>query len=447
MKKNIFFTILILATQPAALSTRASAQENETPNGRITGAAIPEKTDLMSKRIGKVQMMGTELTQFLNFLKQETGASFIVDENVPNVTFTVYLRNVTLRELFELLAKTKGLKVQRAGPAGTFRVSKDATPLEAFPPLTRKDIEDPLFNRLVTVDVKSAKLVTFLDMISAAAKVNFILTEEQDITITIKLTRTTIADVLLFLRTRGLTYSRIGENNTFVIRMPMSSDKLVNAENAFKDAKYEKAVRLYEELAKKFPDSEIADYALLRAAISYDWIAARDNAPSALKEEVKLLNRLIYDYPKSSRLGDAYLYLGQIYSGYGGAKAGAIDCKKAIKFYDLAIKNTYRDWVKAQAQGRIAQCYERDGQKEKAEAAYREIVEKYPGTETAEDVRAILKEPDTLLATGLNLEKQKEYQLAITVYKRIVEKDPTAPTAREAEERIHACQAAMDTKR
>ena len=114
----------------------------------------------------------------------------------------------------------------------------------------------------------------------------------------------------------------------------------------------------------------MADYALLKAAINYDWLAAKHNDPSQLKEEEKLLNRLIKDYPKSPRLGDAYLYLGQIYSGYGGAKT-PVDCAKAIKFYELAVKNTYRGWVKAQAGGRMAQCYELAGNKEKPQPCKR----------------------------------------------------------------------------
>jgi len=157
----------------------------------------------------------------------------------------------------------------------------------------------------------------------------------------------------------------------------------------------------------------MADYALLMVAINYDWIAARDNDPVTLKQEEEILKRLIKEYPKSIRLGDAYLYLGQIYSSHGGVKIKAIDCKKAIDFYNLAIKNTYRDWVKAQAKTRIAQCYEIFGNKEKAADIYEEIVAKYPDTEIAKDVQEMLKGWNTLFDAGLVLEKQKNNTLSM----------------------------------
>jgi TolA-binding protein len=185
----------------------------------------------------------------------------------------------------------------------------------------------------------------------------------------------------------------------------------------------------------------MADYALLKAAINCDWIAARDNAPLALREEEMFLNRLISAYPKSSRLGDAYLYLGQIYSGYGGART-PVDCVKAVKFYELAIKNTYRDWVKAQAWGRIAQCYERDGDKGKAVGIYREIVEKYPGTAAAKELSGRVGARDPMLVTGAVLEEHGQYKLAIDIYEARWD-GATEESLRKAALRIGICQAAM----
>ena len=123
------------------------------------------------------------------------------------------------------------------------------------------------------------------------------------------------------------------------------------------------------------------------------------------------LNRLIKDYPKSPRLGDAYLYLGQIYSGYGGAKT-PVDCAKAIKFYELAVKNTYRGWVKAQAGGRMAQCYELAGNKEKPQPVRNS---RSIGNRRREELRGRVGESDPLPATGAVLEEQGNYKLAIDI--------------------------------
>ncbi len=71
------------------------------------------------------------------------------------------------------------------------------------------------------------------------------------------------------------------------------------------------------------------------------WLA-RNNSIEALRSEEAALRRLVEDYPDSIRLGDAYLYLGQIYSGAAGMAVKEIDCKKAIEFYALAIKNSFK---------------------------------------------------------------------------------------------------------
>lgn len=440
MKVKLLFAMLTAA----ALLAPVSAQENETPNGRITGGALPGENKALDKRV-TLRMRGITLAELLRYLSRETGALFSISEDLSERRVTFFLNNAKLSEVMELLTKSKDLEFRRTGDGDNFMVSWNNAPFSGFPPLTRKDIEDPLLNRLISVKFRSVKLANFLDSISEQAKVNFVVTgDAADLLITAEMTKTTVADVLLFLKAKGLAYSRIGDSNTFVIRpLGTPSTNFARAEKAFKDSKYEEAVGLYMELAKKFPDSEMADYALLKAAINYDWIAARDNDPSALKEEEKLLNRLVTDYPKSARLGDAYLYLGQIYSGYGGVKTGAIDCTKAIRFYELAISNSYRDWVKAQAGVRIAQCYERDGKKEKAEARYREITEKYPDTPIAKELRERVVEPDPLLAAGAALEEQGKYKLAMDIYG--ARRDgATGESLRKAELRIGLCQAALN---
>jgi len=107
------------------------------------------------------------------------------------------------------------------------------------------------------------------------------------------------------------------------------------------------------------------------------------------------------------------------------------------------VSSTYRDWVKAQATGRMAQCLERDGEKEKAEALYREIREKYPNTPTAKQIDARDPQRKNLLYSGTLLEAQGEYALAMDVYRRQTAKGGPAGDLREAELRIGLCQAAL----
>lgn len=471
MKIKTLFAMLIAVTQLPALFTPAAAQENETPNGRLTGGALSAE-DKTADKVLTIRLKGSTLETLLSIVSEKTGLNFTFnDPELAGKKVTIFMRNTSAADIMELLTKSADLEFQRLGRSDNFVVLKGTVPFGGFPPLTRKDIEDPLLQRVVErIRLRNAPLTTFLDIVSAQAKVNFLVGGgAENIIITTYLTKITVVDVLQFLKTKGLVYSRVGDTNTFVVRaMGAATNKFAEAEKAFDDKDYERTIAIYKKFLEASPDSEMADNALLKMAVSYDWIAARDNDPSALKEEEKLLNRLITDYPKSARLGDAYLYLGQIYSGYGGVRTAAIDCPKAVKFYDLAIKNSYRDWVKAQAGGRIAQCYERAGDKEKAAAMYREVVEKYPDTAVAKELRESGKEADmlmesgtpidesllmamtarrrdeALLETGTMLERQAEYGLAMEVYKKLGKKGVVAGTARKAELRIGICQAAMD---
>lgn len=440
MKAKLLFALLTAA----ALLAPLSAQENETPNGQITVAARPGEPEALEKSV-TVRLKGAKLSQLLGLLSEHTGLSFTVGEDLADSHVTLFMRNCPAGEILELLTKSKDLEFRRVGDTDNFQVSRSTTPFAGFPPLTRKDIEDPLLQRVVDgVRLKEAPLTTFLDIVSAKARVNFaVAAEVQAIPITTVITKTTVADILLFLKGKGLSYSRVGGSSTFVIRSAgTSSDDFAKAEKAYKDRKYEEAITLYLKVAETFPDSEMADSALLMTAVNYDWIAARDNDLTAVREEEKFLNRLISGYPKSPRLGDAYLYLGQLYSGNGGVKT-PVDCMKAVRYFELAIENTYRDWIKAQASARIAQCFERDGKREKAEARYREIAEKYPDTPIAKELRGRVGDGDALLDTGAALEAQGEYKLAIEVYKRVAQKSSSPGAIRKADLRIGICETAL----
>ena len=71
----------------------------------------------------------------------------------------------------------------------------------------------------VTVRVKGAPLATFLDTISAQAKVNFIITEGlESRRVTAFLQNVTVREALqVLLEIKGLTYQQIGKSNTYVV--------------------------------------------------------------------------------------------------------------------------------------------------------------------------------------------------------------------------------------
>ena len=76
-----------------------------------------------------------------------------------------------------------------------------------------------LDKKIGPIRLKRAPLSTFLDVISAQSKVNFIISEGIEAKkITVFLRRTTVREALeLLLRVKGLTYQRIGKSNTYVV--------------------------------------------------------------------------------------------------------------------------------------------------------------------------------------------------------------------------------------
>lgn len=107
-------------------------------------------------------------------------------------------------------AEVETVPVPRAAPSvqigtsGYPRASSGTTP--------------PLETR-VTVRVKGAPLATFLDTISAQAKVNFIITEGlESRKVTAFLQNVTVREALqVLLEIKGLTYQQIGKSNTYVV--------------------------------------------------------------------------------------------------------------------------------------------------------------------------------------------------------------------------------------
>ncbi|MDO8805562.1 MAG: tetratricopeptide repeat protein [Elusimicrobiota bacterium] len=437
MKKMLTIMFLIQSAAITALTPVLAAE----PLSAFPG--VPEVTGAAAEKKVNVRFRNISLPEFFKYVSRETGLTFrLADPELNTVHTTIYMKDSSISALMEIFVKSKSLEFQRDPQDGAYLVKRAKKPA-VFPPLTRKELEDPLLQRVVNkkVRLKEVALANFLDTVSEQTKINFIITgDTPDIRVTTELNNTTVVDILQFLKSRGLEYSRITDTSLFIVRPAGDgAERFSKAETAFNEKKYEDSAALYREIAGKNPDSDMADYALLMSAVSYDWLAARDNSPAALKSEEEALRALIMDYPASSRLGDAYLYLGQIYSGHAGAAIKDIDCKKALGFYALAIEKTYRDWVKAQAEVRMGQCYERAGDRLKALVVYKEAARKYPDEEIVKSIQPLIDGQKTLLNAGIELENSGEYELAVRIYETVLKKDPGSDTAREAARRIEIC--------
>lgn len=107
-------------------------------------------------------------------------------------------------------AQVPGAPIESAQVGGAQREAPMYEEAETVSPLDRK---------IGPIRLKAAPLSTFLDVVSAQSKVNFIITDGlEKTTITVFLRKTTVREALeLLLRVKGLTYQRIGKSNTYVV--------------------------------------------------------------------------------------------------------------------------------------------------------------------------------------------------------------------------------------
>ncbi|MBI4655422.1 MAG: hypothetical protein HY746_01620 [Elusimicrobia bacterium] len=118
-------------------------------------------------------------------------------------------------------------EIPKAQPPGTPIQSVQIGGQQKEAPLYEEaETVSPLDRKIGPIRLKGAPLSTFLDIVSAQSKVNFILTEGIEAkTITVFLRKTTVREALeLLLRIKGLTYQRIGKSNTYVV-MKRSADQ------------------------------------------------------------------------------------------------------------------------------------------------------------------------------------------------------------------------------
>ena len=142
--------------------------------------------------------------------------------------FTQDLQGPSSGEGGPILEAAPGAQEGRA-PQEMPRGSPPGSPIESVqirgvpkeaPMYEEVEAVSPLDRKIGPIRLKGAPLSTFLDVVSAQSKVNFIITEGLEAkTITVFLRKTTVREALeLLLRVKGLTYQRIGKSNTYVVQ-------------------------------------------------------------------------------------------------------------------------------------------------------------------------------------------------------------------------------------
>ncbi len=121
--------------------------------------------------------------------------------------------------------KAKRIPTQRPPGQSLGSIRVGGNRVKEAPMYQEAESSSPLDKKIGPIRLKRAPLSTFLDVISAQSKVNFIISEGIEAKkITVFLRRTTVREALeLLLRVKGLTYQRIGKSNTYVVAKRRSS--------------------------------------------------------------------------------------------------------------------------------------------------------------------------------------------------------------------------------
>ena len=138
------------------------------------------------------------------------------------------------------------------------------------------------------------------------------------------------------------------------------------------------AIIYFDELVKRYPSSSLADDATLWKAKTY--IEQRDYTNAS-----KVYARFKSRYPNSELIAEALYGLGWSYyqigmSGYGNREYFP---KAAAQFIDFTNKFGYHQWA-PEALFLAGESYERYGDINSARSYYREVVNRYPNTPSAQ---------------------------------------------------------------
>jgi len=176
----------------------------------------------------------------------------------------------------------------------------------------------------------------------------------------------------------------------------------------FNQSQNNESLALCKELLTKYPaDPENTPQILLLEALNYDHLA---NASRKKEDEMSAkiaAEKIIKDYPASDSAAEAYFYLGEIYSGNVPVKIET-DCAKALPMYIEAIRKAKKQWVRDSSYSGIDRCKIK------------------PLSDTAQTLVDI-----------------KEYELALPIYLKIVDKYPKSQSGQYAQMMLGICYDAL----
>jgi TolA-binding protein len=177
---------------------------------------------------------------------------------------------------------------------------------------------------------------------------------------------------------------------------------VLQAEALYELGEYEKAVDVYKTFIRTYPDEPQVEYAFYKLGLCYREMEKFDLLAETFQE---MLSR----YPDSRFRSTALFWLA-----YEADREGRDE--EAEKAYRDLLRDFPKSQYTAQAQLRLAMIYYRRDNAEKASQLFRDLIE-------SENPPASI-DPPVYFWTGTMLARQGQYENAIAVYRRLVDRFP-----------------------
>lgn len=191
--------------------------------------------------------------------------------------------------------------------------------------------------------------------------------------------------------------------------MAQAGDKTIeDAWELFHHAQYAESAALCNKLLAKTPDdSQRAPAILLLTSLNFDHLASRSGLAEDELKAKSAAETIVKDYPTSPFAAEAYFYLGEIYSGHVPVKIET-DCGKAVGMFAKAVEKAEKQWVKDESYKGIERC-----------------------------------KAQPLGDAAQKLYDLREYELALPVFEKVIDRYPKSGSAQYAQMMVGLCREGM----
>lgn len=210
---------------------------------------------------------------------------------------------------------------------------------------------------------------------------------------------------------------------------------------------YDEAIQICREVLAEYPGSNAAPYASRKIGDIYYKMAEEMRSLEYWRKAIDATEQTLRDYPDHPIAASTHFHMGELLTASLIAFEvwGSEDLReygRAIPHYRKAIERAgdRQVWIKAKALLRVSMCRHRLERSDEARDPLQEIVDRYPGTSWADEAAALLsysfadsgREPRRLMRGAWDLFATGKHREAVEAYGEIVERYPGSETAASA---------------